>query len=173
MALINKLYYWLATRSPAAKKTSLFEFLFPAVGKEFYFDFFGDPGFVELPVLISEAAIDENIPAFRKCLESYARPIALTTIKAFRGEHRLLHYNGNGFSFTLDVEATPESLKFLQDLDEINTRFGGRTAIMKDSRLRADIVRRQYPEYDSFRERLRAYDPKRQFVSELSSRLEL
>ena len=99
--------------------------------------------------------------------------MALTTIKAFQGERRLLHFNGTGFNFTIEVRNTARNLEFLGTLDDLNSLFGGITNIIKDSRLSADVAKRQYAGYGEFRDRLHKYDPKRRFTSSISERLGL
>jgi decaprenylphospho-beta-D-ribofuranose 2-oxidase len=170
---INALYRYMGLRRSGAWRVPLFDFLFPAVGKEYYFDWFGEGGLVEMQVLIPEAAARDYGRAVIALLRKRDQRIALATIKAFAGQPRLLDYNGSGFSFTIDVENTPSTMALLSELDDLNTATGGRTAVLKDSRLTADVVRKQYPEYEHFRERLRAFDPARVFSSELSRRLEL
>ena len=173
MPWVNRAYSFLNARSSKPIDVPLFRFLFPAVGKEFYFDYFGRAGLIEMQLLLPADAIEAYVGDFLALQARHRRPIALTTIKAVRGEQRLLHFNGNGFNFTIEVRNAPENVAFLNDLDELNCRYGGITNIIKDSRLRAEIAERQYPEIGAFRERLRRYDPERRFSSALSERLAL
>jgi len=173
MPWVNRLYYRMNTRHIAPITTPLFKFLFPAVGKEFYFDYFGDRGFIELQVLLPAASIEQYVAAFLTILRRHGQPIALATIKAFHGTPHLLHFNGSGFNFTIEVAHTPGNMALLADLDELNCEYGGITNIIKDSRLSASVARRQYPAFDTFRERLHAYDPARRIASSLSERLAL
>ncbi|MBF0143152.1 MAG: FAD-binding oxidoreductase [Magnetococcales bacterium] len=174
MRPINRIYHALGTFDPRERGVSLGQFLFPAVGREFYFDWFGPPGFLETQMLIPGERIDAYLEDFIPLLRNHGRPVALTTIKAFRGERSLLNYDGSGFSFTLDVANRPENLAFLGNLDTLNGKFGVLSNLAKDSRLPVGVVREQYGAgYDLFRKRLREFDPKRRFVSSLSRRLEL
>ncbi|MEO5374275.1 MAG: FAD-binding oxidoreductase [Alphaproteobacteria bacterium] len=173
MGAINEVYYRIGTRRPLRRRTPMLDVLYPAVGKEFYFDFFGRRGFIEHQSLIPETMIGTHLEAFRALFLRHGQPVALATLKAGRGAARLLHYDGCGYSFTIDVAPTREGVALLADLDQATIRHGGRTSIMKDSRLPVDVVRAEYPEYDVFRDRLRAYDPRRLFRSAVSQRLEL
>lgn len=173
MPWINRIYYRRNVRGGPDRVVPLFEFLYPAVGKEFFFDLFGQSGFIELQALVPRDAIDDYVREFLNLLRREDRRIALTTIKAFDGEQRLLHFNGSGFNFTIEVENTYENRGFLSILDDLNSRFGAITNVMKDSRLTAEVAQRQYRYYGEFRERLHRYDPKRRFVSSLSERLAL
>jgi decaprenylphospho-beta-D-ribofuranose 2-oxidase len=171
--LINRAYRVLGLRQRGPRPVPLAEVLYPAVGKERYFDAFGKAGFIELQVLIPERAAGEFARRFIALTRKHGAPIALATLKAFRGEPRLLHYTGTGYSFTIDIGHDIAALRMLAELDEINCEIGAVTAIMKDSRLSAAVARRQYPGYDAFRQRLHTFDPQRRFASDLSRRLEL
>ena len=173
MPQINRIYYYQKTLSKNDRPVPLFNFLFPAVGNEFFFDFFGPRGLIEQQVLLPYETIDAYLDEFIPMLRRHGRPVALATIKAFQGRQDLLHFNGTGFNFTIEVRNTPENVSFLNSLDELNCRFKGITNIIKDSRLKSDIIKRQYPAYEEFRERLDRYDPARRFSSSISERLAL
>jgi decaprenylphospho-beta-D-ribofuranose 2-oxidase len=175
MPWVNRAYRHLGLRRPGPTRLSLFEFLFPAVGKEFYFDFFGNAGLIEVQALVPHAAVAGGYVAeFLALYRRHGVPVPLTTVKAFAGERRLLHYDGAGISFTLDTFADAASLALLAEFDALNSRFGAITSVMKDSRIAAETVQAQYGgQFDAFRARLRAYDPDRLFRSHLSERLGL
>lgn len=171
---INRLYRWNALRAPDPSPVPLYNFLFPAIGLETYFHFFGKAGLIEQQVLLPAAAVDSYIPEFRRVFSRHRVPSILTTLKAFGGgRQHALHYDGEGFSFTIDVASSPAALALLAELDEVNTHHGGITAVLKDSRLSADVAQRQYPGLEPFRERLHGFDPQRLFTSALSERLKL
>ncbi len=171
---INRLYRQMGLRHAGPRRVPLSALLFPAVGKEFYFHLFGEPGFLEQQVLIPSPAVDGYIPEFRRRLTRHGVPVALTTLKAFKGGRRhLLHYDGDGFSFTIDVCDGRNARALLADLDDLNTSVGAMTCVIKDSRLSAEVVRRQYIGWGELRDGLAAFDPERLFGSALSKRLEL
>ena len=61
----------------------------------------------------------------------------------------------------------------LSEMDDMNVRHGVITNLIKDSRLSADMARAQYPEFEDFASRLRAFDSKRIWKTALSERLGL
>ena len=173
LPVINRIYRTMGTRQTGSRRVPLDAILYPAVSKERYFDAFGKPGFIEMQVLLPENAVAAFIPRVLTLVRKHGCAVALTTLKAFRGKPHLLHYTGTGFSFTIDIGNDPAALRMLAELDEINCEFGAATAIMKDSRLSPAVARRQYPGYDTFKQRLHAFDPGHLFASDLSRRLEL
>jgi decaprenylphospho-beta-D-ribofuranose 2-oxidase len=173
LPMINRLYRYLGTRQQTRRHVPRTEILFPALGKELYFNGYGRVGFVELQALVPETAVKPYAARVLALVRKHECPIGLATLKAFRGVSSLLYYTGNGFSFTIDVPADSRSMSLLADLDALNCEVGAVTAVIKDSRLSAEMARRQYPEFGRFRERLHAFDPARRFASALSRRLEL
>ncbi|NKC11464.1 MAG: FAD-binding protein [Gammaproteobacteria bacterium] len=171
---VNALYRYKSLHTSQSQLIHLFDFLYPAYGKESYFYGFGDAGFIEQQTLIPIGAESEYLSAFWSLLERHEPCIALTTVKSFAGaDGSYLSYTGTGTSFTVDLPANANSREFLASLDQINIDVGARSAILKDGRISAGSVRRQYPEYGKFKAAIDAFDPKRQFGSELSRRLEL
>ncbi len=94
-------------------------------------------------------------------------------MKLFRGEQHLLRFEGDGVCVTVNLVRAREGAGFLAVLDRLTLAAGGTPHIVKDSRLPAAVAAQSYPEYESFRERLRAHDPERLFRSDLSVRLGL
>ncbi len=173
MPVINHLYRWSNLRQTKVR-TPLQAVLWPALGRENYFKFYGPDGFIESQILMQRDKFAEYIKAWRLCQIKHGVPVMLTTLKAFTGgKQSLLRYDGAGLSFTIDVANTLSSLAFLAELDGLNVEFGAVSSVMKDSRLSMATVRAQYGDYDTFRERLRTYDPSRRFVTALSRRLDL
>jgi decaprenylphospho-beta-D-ribofuranose 2-oxidase len=170
--LVNSIYEHNAKRKKRSR-ISLFSALYPAAGREFYFESFGSRGFLEQQTLVPTGAISAYLPEFLATVRAHQVPIALTTVKAFAGKQHLLTYNGTGISLTIDVAAHDAGYALLNALDAVNIRFGAMSSITKDSRISARVVEQQYPEHGRFRDRLRTYDPDRLFSSALSDRLAL
>jgi decaprenylphospho-beta-D-ribofuranose 2-oxidase len=173
LPLINRLYHHLETRRGGRRRMPLFNFLYPAVGRERYFDGFGRDGFIEVQSLVPEVSARDYAREVVSLLRRRRGLVALATVKAFRGEKHLLHYNGTGISFTVDIANGPAGVALAAELDALNCASGAITAVLKDSRLGARVAERQYPDYGLMRQRLRAFDGARQFASILSRRLEL
>ena len=125
-------------------------------------------------IRIPIAGMSDYTDEFMELFNRHEQPIALTTLKRFGGSgNRHLDYDGEGYSFTIDVARSDKSDKLLSDLDVLNTEIGAITNLIKDSRISSATAAAQYQEFNLFGERLHAFDPKRRFVSELSIRLKL
>jgi len=170
MPLIN----WAYARGQARPKTvPLTAALYPSVGKEFYYDLYGDRGFFEFQSLVPAAAIDSLLTEVAPKLKAADAAIGLATIKAFHGPDRQIDFNGEGVSFTLDIPASDASAALLFYLEGWADSCGAKINPIKYSRLTGAMLRRQYPQAERFREQLLTYDPSRRFRSALSDRLEL
>ena len=151
----------------------LFEAMFPFARRGEYFLLFGRRGLAEYQALVPHGGIDAFLKDLEREVVRLRPPMVMLSMKLFRGSQRFLGFEGDGVCLTADLVRSPDGLGFLTVLDRLTTTAGGIPHIIKDSRLPVAVVRRCYPEYECFRENLRAYDPERHFRSELSERLEL
>jgi len=173
MPIINAAYAFNETRRKSNRRKTLFDYIYPVARKSFYFDWYGPRGFIEHQVLIPTDAATSYFTDLLALLRRHDHAVPRASMKLFRGNPRLLTYNGSGYSFSMDLFDTPQSRRVLADIDRLDVHHGCRANIIKDSRLSADTVRAQYATYGAVRARLVAHDPKRRFVSLLSRRLEL
>ena len=173
LPIINTIFYLLNTKLIKENQEDLNSVLFPWHNKLFYFDAYGNRGYLNHQVIIPEKNINVYFKRFHELQRSLGIRIVLTMSKLFRGKQILLHFNGNGIGFGFDLINCKESISFLNKLDNINTELGCITCPIKDSRLTAIVAKKQYKEYDLFRQKLNDFDPKRIFKSALSDRLEL
>jgi decaprenylphospho-beta-D-ribofuranose 2-oxidase len=141
--------------------------------KVVYYQLFGARGLHETQALLAEDAFPEFAERVRSALARHRVPITLASCKLFRGEQRLLRFDGRGVAIALDFPRSEASGPFAAELDEALLACGGIPNVLKDSRLPRAVVERAYPELGRFRARLSAFDPKRLHRSELSERLGL
>jgi decaprenylphospho-beta-D-ribofuranose 2-oxidase len=170
MPLINLAYAYNQARLRTVPLTAA---LYPTVGKEFYYDLYGERGFFEFQSLVSTAAVESLLAEVEPKLRESDAAIGLATIKTFSGSDRQIDFNGEGFSFTLDIPASAASSRLLDYLEGWANSCGAKINPIKYARLTGPMLRKQYPEAEIFRKQLLNYDPVRRFRSALSDRLEL
>jgi FAD/FMN-containing dehydrogenase len=79
-----------------------------------------------------------------------------------------------GYTLALDFPMRGEStLRFMEELDKIVLRHGGRLYLAKDSRMSAESLRQMYPKLEDWLKIKREVDPEGKFSSDLSRRLGL
>lgn len=171
--VLNAAYLHSQLRHRGGANVTLEDALFPVHGRQSYFKLFGTAGFHEYQAIIPIANLATYAEGIRDYLRRRPVAIALASGKIFAGTNDLLRFSGAGLCFALNFPRTVDSADFLSYLDNLVVSIGGMPNIIKDSRLPVAVVNATYPEADVFRERLRSFDPKRLFRSELSDRLQL
>ncbi|HWI13391.1 MAG TPA: FAD-binding oxidoreductase [Burkholderiales bacterium] len=170
---LNALYRTMRMHGARTTHAPLYECLFPAASKGYYFKMFGRSGFHEYQALVPERVFAPYVREVREAIATCDVPVTLASGKLFAGEQRLLRFTGAGICLALNFPRSPSSPLLMERLDALVIEAGGIPNIIKDSRLPAEVVERSYPEYENFRSALRTYDPQRWYRSELSERLRL
>lgn len=166
--------YALSERWAGEEETvTLPQAFFPPVGKEFYFKLFGRPGLREYQVLIPHDQWSTAVARLKQLIVSHRVPITLASLKIFRGRGGLIDFEGDGACLTLDAPESRNTRELFADLDQWTEDVGAIVNISKDSRLQGSFLERIFPEFDSFRQQLATFDPKRRFDSALRKRLDV
>jgi decaprenylphospho-beta-D-ribofuranose 2-oxidase len=158
---------------PAKSSVPLFDAMFPFARRGAYFLLFGRQGLAEYQSLVPHDAAADFLLALEREALRVRPPLVMASTKLFRGEQKLLRFEGDGVCVTVDLVRSADGLRFLEVLDRLTLEHGALPHIAKDSRLPAAVVAGSYPEYDAFREKRRALDPDGGFRSELATRLAL
>jgi decaprenylphospho-beta-D-ribofuranose 2-oxidase len=151
----------------------LFDAIFPFARRSEYFLLFGRRGLAEAQVIVPDAQIEGFLGELQALLLRERPGSVMISMKLFRGEPRLLCFEGSGVCVTIDFARSSATTKFLGVFDEMCVTAGALPNLIKDSRIPLEVVRRCYPGYEEFRDRIQTHDPERLFRSELSQRLGL
>lgn len=141
--------------------------------RDLYFHGFGKRGLFEHQIILVKDAFPEYVERVRWWLSRNELPITMASGKGFSGETRYLRFSKDGICFALDFPRCEQGKRFLSYLDALVMKLGAIPNIFKDSRLPPEVVAKTYPDYELFRKRLKEFDPKGRYGSELSARLEL
>ena len=144
---------------------------FPINGREAYYHLFGRRGFREYQVIVPTDAWREAAREVERLVLAAGVPVALGSLKLFRGDPKLLWFRGDGVCLAIDVAAGERAARLLAQLDRMALDHGALVNLAKDSRIDAATVRALYPGYAEFRRRLRDHDPGRRFDSMLRRRI--
>ncbi len=155
------------------RRPAFFELLFPIASKAAYFRLFGARGLHEYQALVPA----QNLAPFAARLEQGVRRFriapTLVSCKLFAGDQVLIRFDGAGICIAIDFPRDAGSDRFADFLDQLTCDLGGFPNLIKDSRLPPSVVERCYPQLEEFRSRVRRFDARRLYRSELSTRLAL
>ena len=136
---------------------------------------YGKRGFLQYQFMVPESGAFAGTRRVLERVVSRRRAIFLAILKRFGpGNPAPLSFPASGYTLALDLPMTgPDTLRLLDELDEIVLEYGGRVYLAKDARLSADRFRRMYPRFDEWRRVKETVDPRERFTSDLSRRLGL
>ena len=147
--------------------------IFPFVGKEYYFNLFGNKGFLESQIIVPLKKIDIFIDEVENIYKKYSPNMTLYSIKNFKGKCSDLRFENDGICFTFDFVKNTKNINFMEKLDGICEKYELIPSIIKDSRLNLDTIKKCYKDYYNFKDKLYEFDNKRIYRSALSDRLNI
>ena len=171
--LANYLFFVLNSRSRIKKNEDFLSVFFPFYGKESYFLFFGNRGFIESQLLIPQNKIDEFFDEFKYQFEIYKPSITLLSFKNMKGSQKLLRFEDNKICLTIDYLNNDNNKRFMQEVDLMCEKYEILPSIIKDSRITKTTFEKCYKNLDEFKEKLNRFDKKRSYSSSTSERLEI
>jgi FAD/FMN-containing dehydrogenase len=134
---------------------------------------YGKRGFVQYQCVLPSAAALEGMQALLEALAAARRPSFLSVLKRFGPAGQgLLSFPIEGYTLTLDLPVSDSDLfPFLDRLDELVLKYGGRVYLAKDARLRAENFRAMYSQFTEWQRLKTLFDPANCFTSDLARRL--
>lgn len=95
----------------------------------------------------------------------------LAVLKVFGKQESLIAFPMEGYTLALDIPIRDNLFSFLDELDALVLKSGGRLYMSKDARMKATVLKESYPRLKEFKEIIKKYDPDKKFHSLLSDRL--
>ena len=175
MAAFNNLYYRLQGRRKEPFVADYESFFFPLDRIGNWNRMYGKRGFVQYQCVLPSDRALEGMRALLEALGTAGRASFLSVLKRFGPEGQgLLSFPIEGYTLTLDLPVSDAGLfPFLDHLDEIVVKYGGRVYLAKDARMRPETFRAMYPRLDEWLEVKRAIDAENCFDSDLARRLQI
>jgi FAD/FMN-containing dehydrogenase len=95
----------------------------------------------------------------------------LAVLKVFGKQESLISFPKEGYTLALDFPVKAGLLPFLDELDQIVLRHGGRLYLSKDARMKPEVLQSGYPGLEKFKDIVRRYNPGGKIHSMQSDRL--
>ncbi len=132
---------------------------------------YGKRGFVQYqcvwPPEESRAGLVEVLEAITRS----RRGSFLAVLKKFGAQDGLLSFPMPGYTLAIDFPVTTGMLEFLDTLDAMVLKRGGRVYLAKDARMSPETFRAMYPNLGTWQAAKSTADPNNRFSSSLSRRL--
>lgn len=147
--------------------------IFPFLGNENYFNFFGKKGFIESQLIVPLKVIEDFFKEFMKFYIKLKPEIILFSFKNISGKKKYIRFEGEGICITFDYINNKRNLLFLKKIDSLCIKYKIIPSIIKDSRIKNFFLDKCVLDAGKFRKDLLKFDKKRIYQSETSIRLKL
>ena len=131
---------------------------------------YGKRGFVQyqfvLPLEAKQGLID-----IMKLIGESGMGSFLTVLKVFGKQDSLISFPKEGYTLAMDFAVKDGLMEFLDKLDEVVLKNGGRLYMSKDARMKPDALEAGYPKLEQFKAIIRKYNGQNKFCSLQSDRL--
>lgn len=168
----NTLYYHRVTRKESKSQEHFDPYFYPLDGIRDWNRMYGKNGFVQYQFVLPTGS---GLPGMTEILETIAhskRGSFLAVLKAFGKENKnYLSFPMEGYSLALDFKMDSGLFEFLDQLDEIVLKYGGRLYLTKDSRMSESMFKATYPNWEKLAEVRAKYDINPYFHSRQAQRL--
>lgn len=171
----NQFYYRLQGRRREPFIADYESFFFPLDRIGNWNRMYGKRGFIQYQCVLPPAGAHRGTQALLEALVQAGRASFLSVLKRFgAGGRGLLSFPIEGYTLTLDLPVSdPELFPFLDSLDAIVMKYGGRVYLAKDARLRPETFRAMYPRLNEWLKIKAEVDPENRFASDMARRLEI
>lgn len=169
--LANYLFFVLNSKSNIKKNENFLSVFFPFYGKESYFLFFGNKGFIESQLLLPQNKVNEFFDEFRYLFKIYKPSITLLSFKNMKGSQKFLRFEDNKICLTIDYINNEINKRFMQEVDLLCEKYEILPSIIKDSRVTKTTFEKCYKNLGDFKDKLNRFDKKRVYSSSTSERL--
>jgi FAD/FMN-containing dehydrogenase len=131
---------------------------------------YGKKGFIQYQFVIPLDAKEGLIQILKKISDSGMGSF-LAVLKVFGKQDSLISFPMEGYTLALDFPVRKNLFPFLDELDELVLKSGGRLYMSKDARMKPLILKEGYPRLEEFKSIIQKYDPTGKLHSMLSDRL--
>jgi decaprenylphospho-beta-D-ribofuranose 2-oxidase len=165
--------YYLTHREAARTVTDYESFFYPLDSIHDWNRIYGRRGFVQYQCVWPEAQSRAGLIEALEAISQSRRGSFLAVLKKFGAQEGMLSFPMAGYTLALDFPLSPGLLGFLDRLDEMVVKRGGRVYLAKDARMRPEVFGAMYPRLGEWRAVKAKVDANNRFASTLSRRLGL
>jgi hypothetical protein len=168
--IFNFLYYLKNTRKEINNVVSYEPFFYPLDAILHWNRGYGSKGFVQYQFVLPLEAKQGLIEILNRISDAGMGSF-LAVLKVFGKQDSLISFPKEGYTLALDFPVRKGLMEFLDQLDEIVLRYGGRLYMSKDARMKPSVLEAGYPMLQRFKNIVHKYNPDNKLRSVQSDRL--
>ena len=168
-------FYYAKTRSGGSiNLVDVESFFYPLDALNNWYRIYGKNGFLQYQFILPKKSSYSGLTRILEKIVKYRFGSFLAVLKLHGpSNNNFLSFPMEGYSLALDFKMQPGLFDFLNQLDHIVLKHGGRFYLAKDARVRKEIFEEGYPGIVKFRSLRNALGLNKKFNSLQSRRLEL
>lgn len=170
--MFNFLYYQKNTRKEINNIVSYEPFFYPLDAILHWNRGYGKKGFVQYQFVLPLEA-KEGLVEIMHRIGNAGMGSFLAVLKVFGKQDSLISFPKEGYTLALDFPVRNGLMEFLDQLDEIVLKHGGRLYMSKDARMKPAVLEAGYPRLQQFKDIIKKYNPGYKLRSIQSDRLHL
>jgi decaprenylphospho-beta-D-ribofuranose 2-oxidase len=170
----NWLYYNKNLQQESQQLVDLETFFFPLDSIKNWNRIYGKNGFTQYQFILPKIHSYNGLQEILSLIAENQKGSFLAVLKLFGPENEnYLSFPIEGYSLALDFKIEPGLFEFLNKLDEVVLKYGGRIYLAKDSRILKENFEKGYGQIEKFRKLRKKYQLDKIFHSLQSKRLGL
>ena len=166
----NFLFYGKNFRKEIDNVISYEPFFYPLDAVLHWNRMYGKKGFVQYQFVLPLEA-KEGLIEIMNTIGASGMGSFLTVLKVFGKQDSLISFPKEGYTLAMDFAVRKGLMEFLDKLDEIVLKYGGRLYMSKDARMKPGALQAGYPKLEEFKTIVRKYNGQNKFSSLQSDRL--
>src|SRR5690606_21014534 len=112
---------------------------------------YGKKGFVQYQFVLPLSAKQGLVDILQRIGEEGMGSF-LVVLKVFGRQESMISFPQEGYTLALDFPVRKGLFEFLDELDGIVLKYGGRLYLSKDARMKPEVLEQGYPGLDKFRD---------------------
>lgn len=169
----NFLYYRKQQKKIVDGFVNYDKFFYPLDSILDWNNMYGKRGFVQYQFVLPLETSAEGLQQILEEIRTMGMGSFLAVLKLFGVQNDLISFPMEGYTLALDFPIRKGLFEFLEKLDKLVIKYGGRIYLTKDARMRENTFWKTYPNAVKFVQGIKKYNPNFKFESLLSKRLAL
>ena len=171
---LNKIYFFKHNFEKRISYKNLSDYFYPLDGITNWNKFYGKDGFYQYQFVLPNSA-EDKILKILKFVQLNKSISYVTVLKKFgRTNLGYLSFPEEGWALSFDFPNNgKKTLVFLNELDKIVFKFGGKIYLTKDARMGSKFFKKSYKEYENWLKIKKEMDPHLKFYSSQAKRLNI